>query len=148
MTIEKITDVTAEQAGYIYTMSWKTGYQGIVPQDYLDHLSHENWSPRLGRSSFEDFILNDRGIYIATSSVSPARDTQMPGWGEIISLYVLPAYFGMGYGKTLFSYVKAHLQEQGFDRIYLWVLEENIRARQFYEKMGLHPNGDHITENI
>ena len=39
-------------------------------------------------------------------------------------------------------------KESGYSKIYLWVLEENHRAREFYEAMGFRANGDSITQNI
>lgn len=40
------------------------------------------------------YLLLDKGRCIATASISPARDELKPGWGEIISLYVLPGILG------------------------------------------------------
>lgn len=65
-----------------------------------------------------------------------------------MSLYVLPEEFRKGYGGTLLSYVSKVLKENGYSNIYLWVLEENQRARNFYEKMGFQPNGDRIIQSI
>ena len=151
MNIEKITRDTAAQTSYIYAMSWKTGYKGIIPQSYLDQISLERWANRLGNEHEDfqaDYIVSDHGKFVATSSISKARDTQYRGWGEIISIYVLPEEFRKGYGRALFSYVTNQLKENGFSQIYLWVLEENQRARAFYEAMGFHANGDRITQNI
>lgn len=142
MVIEKITASTIRQAGEIYTLSWQKGYQGIIPQKYLDELSPDNWVPKLGNPLCQNFILKDNDRYVAVSSISPARDEKMKGWGEIISLYVLPKYFRKGYGKVLFSYVTDRLRADGFEKIYLWALEENHRARAFYEAMGFVQNGD------
>ena len=66
----------------------------------------------------------------------------MNGWGEIISIYVLPKYFNQGYGKKLLEFAVDTLGKNGFDNIYLWVLEENQQARSFYERNGFFPNGD------
>ena len=69
---------------------------------------------------------------MATASVTAARDPAMHGWGEVVSIYVLPECTGLGYGKALFAHAVHHLRENGFFKIYLWVLEENHRARAFY----------------
>lgn len=152
MDIEKTTRDTAAQASYIYAMSWKTGYKGIVPQPYLNGLPLERWADKLGNNNHEyfreDYLLSDNGKYVATSSICEARDKQYQGWGEIMSIYVLPEEFRKGYGKVLFSYVFNHLQENGYSKIYLWVLEENQRARRFYETMGFQANGERIIQNI
>ena len=72
----------------------------------------------------------------------------MSGWGELISIYVFPQYFNQGYGKKLLEFVVGKLCKRGYDNIYLWVLEENQRARRFYERNGFSPNGDRRTITI
>ena len=65
-----------------------------------------------------------------------------------MSLYVRPADFHKGYGRALLEFVTARLRENGFSEQYLWVLEENRRARAFYEAMGFYANGEKIMQNI
>lgn len=60
----------------------------------------------------------------------------MNGFGEIISLYFLPEYMGKRYGGLLLQAVVSELKKMGFDKVFLWVLEENHNARHFYEKCG------------
>ena len=52
------------------------------------------------------------------------------------------------FGRALFAYVSDQLRENGYSNIYLWVLEENRRARRCYEKMGFWASGDRIVQNI
>ena len=120
----------------IYASSWKTAYKDIVPQDYLDKISENNWADKLRNSTSDAYILIENGKYIGTSSVCAARDEEMSGWGEIISIYLLPEYFGKGYGKPLFDNSVDALLDMGYNKIYVWVLEQNTRARKFYEKNG------------
>ena len=120
----------------IYALSWKEAYKNIVPQQYLDDISENNWADKLRNSSYDAYIIIENGIYIGTSSICAARDKEMGGWGEIISIYLLPEYFGKGYGKPLFDNSVNALKNMGYDKIYVWVLEQNMRARKFYEKNG------------
>lgn len=85
---------------------------------------------------------------MGTSSVCKSRFEQFHDWGEIISIYLLPDYMGKGYGKTLLKSAISELKMQGFENIFLWVLEENIRARHFYEKSGFVPTDDFLDDNI
>ena len=148
MEISPITKDNASKASHIYALSWKTAYQDIVPQQYLEELSLERWTPLLQDSPYSGFILKDDDKFIATSSISPARDETMKGWGEIISIYVLPEFFNKGYGKKLLSFVLSELKGMGFKRIYLWVLEENMQARAFYERNGFVFDGDKTNITI
>ncbi|MPL99622.1 Mycothiol acetyltransferase [bioreactor metagenome] len=138
----------ADEISRIYAASWKYAYRGMVPQAYLYELSELRWSPFLAENPSNSFVLLERGEYIGTSSISPARDEKMAGWGEIISLYLLPEYFGKGYGKVLFQNSVQELNRRGFARIYLWTLEDNQRAIRFYEKLGFTNDGGTISCKI
>lgn len=142
MEIIKLTKNFAKEASHIYAKSWKAAYNGIIPQKYLDDLSLEHWVPFLENSPFQNFLLQDNGVFVATSSLAAARGTKYDGYGEIVSIYVLPEYFRSGYGKFIFNCMTENLRSMGFTKICLWVLEENLNARRFYEKMGFVTNGD------
>lgn len=147
MEIRRVTDADDfEKIGNIYAQSWKTAYRGIVSQNFLDALSGSRWAPMLAQREYGAYVVLDNGAYVGTSSFHAARDAKMKGWGEIISIYLLPEYFGKGYATPLLQAVVADLSSQGFEHIYLWVLEENARARRFYENNGFRCTSD--TANI
>jgi len=148
MEIRQMNIGEADDISRIYASSWRYAYRGIVPQAYLDGLSELRWSPFLAENPSKSFVLLENGEYIGTSSISPARDERMTGWGEIISLYLLPEYFGKGYGKVLFLNSVRELNRRGFGSIYLWVLEKNQRARSFYERLGFTYDGETISCEI
>lgn len=148
IVIENVTAETAYNASCIYALSWKYAYKGIVPQKYLDDIRLDSWVNRLNNPYYENYIMNDNGIYVAASSISLPRDKDMYGWGEIDSIYVHPNYYRKKYGKLLFEFVTSQLKEQAFENIYLWTLEDNKNARSFYDAMGLLPSGDKKTVNI
>ena len=66
----------------------------------------------------------------------------MHGWGEVHTLYVLPEYWGRGFGTALLDNSVRWLNSCGFDRVYLWALDTNTRARRLYEKYGFTPTTD------
>jgi len=149
MNIRKVTKADDFDAiGNIYAQSWKITYHGIVPQDYLDDLTGARWATLLSESKYDSFLVLEDGKYIGTSSICAARDEKMPDYGEIISIYLLPEYFGQGYAEPLFNCAINALLVKGYKNIYLWVLEENVRAQKFYEKQDFHKNGDSKLINI
>ena len=149
MEIRKTTNADDFEAiGNLYATSWKTAYQGIVPQAYLDELSGSRWASRLATSDYDSYVLLQGNTYIGTSAIAPAREEGMAGWGEIISFYLLPEYWGKGYAKPLFSYVINALQQGGWQNVYLWTLSENLRAQRFYEKQGFEKTGETTTLSI
>jgi ribosomal protein S18 acetylase RimI-like enzyme len=46
-----------------------------------------------------------------------------------------------GIGRQLIEAARAGLKEAGFPDMRLWVLTGNTRARRFYERAGLAPDG-------
>ena len=149
MHVRKVTKTDDFDAiANIYAQSWKAAYHGIVPQDFLDSLTTKQWSDKLANSTFDAYVILEDDKYIGTSSICAARDVKMAGYGEIISIYLLPEYFGRGYAKPLIDCVTNALLEKGYSNIYLWTLTENIRAQKFYEKHGFHKNDDISTIEI
>lgn len=130
----------------VYEESWKSAYKGIIPQDYLDSIPEGRWAPNLDNQSWNTLVCIDNGKIIGTSSFCKSRFEQFQGWGEIISIYLLPDYIGKGYGKILMEAALLELKKQGYKNIFLWVLEENIKARNFYEHYGFLQTDD-ILEN-
>ncbi len=132
----------------VYEESWKSAYQGIIPQDYLDSIPEGRWAPKLDTPGWETLLCIDDSQIVGTSSFCKSRFAQFPDWGEIISIYLLPDYMGKGYGKILMEAALAKLKEQGYERVFLWVLEENNRARGFYEHCGFLPTDDFLEDHI
>lgn len=120
----------------IYEESWKYAYRGIVPQSYLEKIPEGQWAPRIEEDNRKNLVMIREEKLIGTSSFGRSRMAEMKEFGEIISLYLLPEVMGNGYGSLLLKAALAELSKMGFDKVFLWVLEENYRARHFYEKFG------------
>lgn len=149
MEIRKLRETDDRRAvSRIYEESWKSAYQGIVPQTYLDRIPAGFWAVNLDQAGRETLVLTERKQFIGTSSVCPSRWKDYPDFGEVVSLYLLPEYTGCGYGGALLAAAVERLAEQGFREVLLWVLEENHRAKRFYEKHGFRPAGDYMRQEI
>lgn len=132
----------------VYEQSWKFAYQGIIPQAFLDGIQQGSWSQNIVQPGRQSLVMLDGGRIIGTSSICPSRFEEMAGWGEIISIYLLPAYMGKGCGLPLMNAAVHELVKMGFDDIFLYVLEENHRARRFYETFGFRPSGNCLQNDI
>ena len=132
----------------IYEESWRFAYKGIIPQDYLDSIPKGQWAASADKPNISSLILTENGEMVGTASFCPSRFEDMAGWGEIVSIYLLPNFMGKGYGKMLFAEAVRGLEEVGFRDIFLWVLEENTNARRFYERQGFVPSGKYLDDNI
>ena len=132
----------------IYKTAWQFAYSGIVPQKYLDSLSADRWLPLFDERSIDSFVLIENGEYIGTSAVCASRDEALAGWGELVSIYLLPEHFGCGGALPLLNHTVNSLLEKGFKVVYLEVLEENRRARRFYEKHGFMQFGQTASTDV
>jgi ribosomal protein S18 acetylase RimI-like enzyme len=126
----------------VYAESWKSAYKGIVPQEYLDGLAENRWSGFISNELTNLWVVSDGEQIVGTSTYAPARDEKFRGWGEIISIYLLPQYSRRGIGTKLLQASMDSLFLKKYNKIYLWVFEDNYPARDFYEKNGFGFNGD------
>lgn len=133
---------------HIYEESWKTAYKDIIPQSYLDSIPVGQWTSHLEEEGRNTLVLVEDDRLIGTSSYCKSSFSDFNDWGEIVSIYFLPQYMGKGYGKLLLTAVMEELEHLGFEKIFLWVLEENRRARGFYEKMGFTSSGQYLEDCI
>lgn len=61
--------------------------------------------------------------------------------GEVYALYVAPDLIGTGIGRGLLTEAHAAMTGRGFETSALWVLQDNLRARRFYERAGYRADG-------
>lgn len=130
----------------IYEESWKYAYRTIIPQSYLDSIPSGNWVSGLDEPGRNTIVMVKDGALIGTSTYCRSRFAQFEGFGEIVSVYLLPEYIGRGYGKRLFQAAVRELRALGYEKIFLWVLEENVRARRFYERAGMRCTGEFMEQ--
>ena len=57
---------------------------------------------------------------------------------EIVSLYILEEYRNNGFGKQVLAHINSLWKTKD---IRLWVLKDNLKARNFYEKSGFVNTG-------
>ncbi|HIV19618.1 MAG TPA: GNAT family N-acetyltransferase [Candidatus Merdivicinus intestinigallinarum] len=124
--------------GKIYCDSWKAAYKGIMPQDHLDALTPDD---RTINPANYLVLESEEGVVFGLANLGSSRDKERPDWGELRAIYLLPEYWRKGSGTALFQGAEAELGRRGYSRYFLWVLTENVRARRFYEKMGMRLSG-------
>ncbi len=137
-----------EAISRIYEESWRAAYRGIVPQAYLDAIPKGQWAKSPDIPGWYTLVCTEKGSCVGTGCFSRSRSPQYPEAGEVISLYLLPEYWGKGFGRPLLEAVLGELKKQGFSEVFLWVLEENSRARRFYEKQGFSRSGESLDVRI
>ena len=127
----------------VHIDTWRTSYAGIVPDEHLAGLSYSDreavWVQILTRDdpSQCNFVAekND-GEIVGFAGGGPERDGDEVYRGELYAVYMLESHQRRGVGRRLACAVAYGLQSAGFDSMLLWVLEDNHRARRFYESLG------------
>jgi GNAT superfamily N-acetyltransferase len=79
------------------------------------------------------------GEIIGFVSVGAARDDDAEG--ELYAIYVHPEHWGTGTGRALMEAGEDELWRLGHQQVVLWVLDDNPRARRFYEIAGWSADG-------
>jgi ribosomal protein S18 acetylase RimI-like enzyme len=126
---------------------WRAAYRGIIPGAYLDGLPVDGERRRRlmterGAEYSESVAVGD-GEIVGWVAAGPPRDEDLtgPGHGEVYACYVRPDCWGRGVGRRLMDHALGQLAGEGRTSVTLWVLEDNRRARRFYESCGMRPDG-------
>ena len=143
----KIRPAAVEDAlriAVVHVSAWRAAYRGIVPSEYLDGLSVTSretmWRECLVKGRPELFVSEATDGVVGFIAFGASRDVDAPsGTGEIVAIYVLPSLWSTGVGQGLCSAAHKRLVARGFDRVTLWVLADNERARRFYDAAGFRP---------
>jgi len=131
----------------IHVESWNVAYRGIMPDDVIARtdLAYRTafWTERIADREWPVFLIEEDGETVAFCQMIPTRDPEddRTRVGQIPSLHVLPHLRRRGYGRLLLDEVFAEFRRRDFTDVTLWVLEENRKARQFYERMGFKADG-------
>lgn len=136
----------------IIAASWRDAYQEIIDPVYLSRLPEEYWLPTM-RAWLESgrmygIIAEEAEKAVGCIIYGRGRDEAYADWGEIVSLYILPENTSRGIGSMLLSTALESLLEDGFSKVYLWVIQANHRAERFYLQHGFQPAGEQVKYRI
>ncbi len=123
----------------VFDAAWREAYLGVIPSVALERMIVRRgaawWATAIGRG--RPLVVLDAGTRIAGyASYGRCRDRTLPAQGEIDELYLAPEYQGIGFGQRLFRAVRNDLADRGLNRVAVWALADNDRARAFYERQG------------
>jgi RimJ/RimL family protein N-acetyltransferase len=125
----------AEATARVHVGSWAAAYtlQGPSLEERLD--LHRRFPPSL--------VAEVDGRIVGFVGVGQSRDADAEG--ELYTIYVDPAHWGTGVGRALIRAGEERMRGLGYRHVVLWVLDENPRARRFYEVAGWTADGERRT---
>lgn len=86
-------------------------------------------------SSDIDVVVAEEGQLIV-GSIAVAPDQSVDSGLLLKRLHVLPSYWNLGIGGELHDHALYSARRRGATELNLWVLEDNTRAREMYERRG------------
>lgn len=134
-------------AARVYEQAWRHSYAGMLPENWLAKLRPERWTPMLAAAPGHTLVLLEADRPVGACTFSFSRDQGREGFGEIVSLYLLPHVQGGGEGRRLLEAALQSLHSEGCDGACLWVLEDNKKAIGFYRHMGFETSGRRMKES-
>jgi ribosomal protein S18 acetylase RimI-like enzyme len=136
----------------VVVLAWQIAYRNILPDRLLDNLSiakaKERWANMLKLDHIFTLVAeyNSRAIGFVRFGASRDSDDDPRLVGEVYAIYVHPDFWRMGAGGALLRGAIDELRRRGFAELTLWTLQENARARAFYEEQDLNP--DRATKEV
>jgi GNAT superfamily N-acetyltransferase len=137
----------------VHVRAWQAAYRGLMPDEYLAGLRPQDRAQRYDFASPDParprtLVAVEADTVLGFATVSPARDDDAAGQGELCALYVEPDCWGRGIGRALASAARAELCRLGFTAAVLWVVAGNSRAEQFYRADGWTPDGRNRPKQV
>ncbi len=151
--IRAATKADADGITDVQVASWRSGYAHVFPESvlYADDFDTSRrsfwnlWRFAPGHRITVATRPTDEGgeQVIGFSSYGPERERArgFTGRGEVWAFYLDPEVWGTGVANALITYVETRLKSEGFETSVLWVLDDNPRARRFYERHGWAATG-------
>ncbi|MEM9831075.1 MAG: GNAT family N-acetyltransferase [Bacteroidota bacterium] len=131
----------AETIARLHAESWRQHYRGILQDTYLDQNVNTDrlqvWQRRFQHpKETQHIIIATDAKTVCGFACTYAQDDNRYG-ALLDNLHVLPNWQGRGIGQKLIQLTAQWVyQHDATSSLYLWVFEENTKARAFYEQIG------------
>lgn len=153
-TIRAAERADADAITDVQVASWRAGYAHVLPESvlYADDFDAtrrafwNGWRFSAGHrlavavAPTEDQS-GDRIVGFSSYGPERERDRCFTGRAELYAFYFRPDTWGSGAADALIEHTEERFRSEGFETAVLWVLEDNPRARRFYERHGWEPSG-------
>jgi GNAT superfamily N-acetyltransferase len=134
-----VADAPAVQA--VRLAGWRAAYGPLLPADAFDRIDLAEWTARsrqrIERASEVTLVAEDGSGVVGMCVGGAGRDEARVAPEEIYAFYVLPQRWSQGVGRALMGVLLGRLGRP----LSLWVLQDNPRARRFYERCGFRADG-------
>jgi ribosomal protein S18 acetylase RimI-like enzyme len=151
LVVREATTDDAAAIARVHTRSWQGAYAHVFPAERLHRLDDledrragdwRGWL-ELADARRHTLVALRGDELVGFVHGGPARDDDVDATrvGELFAIYVSPDRWGSGAGRALMTAHLERLRTSDFSEAILWVLEDNPRARRFYEAAGWSTDG-------
>jgi ribosomal protein S18 acetylase RimI-like enzyme len=135
----------------VHVTTWQSAYRGHMPDAHLDSLDVSRrasmWSKAIEQATVLVLVAIEGNRLVGFCSLMPSRDGDAsPVTGEIVAIYVDPAFWRSGIGTSLIEGIVELTRSKSFTELTLWVLTDNAPARHFYGARGFTTDGQTKTD--
>ena len=144
--IRRVKNGDEKSLAYIQTESWKEAFREILAADVLLKCTEMERTTAMYRKLIEEqkgngYILEVDGKPHCIAWWDATREKDMPGYAELICIHSLKDNWRKGYGSQMMSRILEDVKAAGYDKMMLWVFNNNVRAIRFYEAHGFVTTG-------
>ncbi len=141
MEIRVATPADVAAIAHLHAESWRLAYRGVLSDEYLagDVVADRKslWAQRLSTPNSSQYVVVVEINAQLTGFACVLADAD-PAWGALLdNIHVAQSHQRKGVGGALMRQVaRWHLQYHPTITMFLWVLQSNVIAQQFYESLG------------
>ncbi len=133
----------------VHVLTWQAAYAHVFGAERLAGIGDRRraqWEAWLAdpQPDWRIFVAEEAEHVLGFAWVGDSRDDA--GKGELFAIYVLPEAWSSGAGSALMASALEALRS--YSSATLWVLEDNPRARRFYEREGWILDGGRREEEF
>lgn len=140
LTLRPALVADAAEIARVQHESWAQAYKRLLPEGVPLRSEAERvalWQQRMQEHPCHTLLAEHAGalvgfVYWLGESTSEA---------QLRSLYLHPFFWRQGIGSLLLRQAMADMRHEGFRRVSLWVLANNLPAERFYLSHGFYYDG-------
>jgi ribosomal protein S18 acetylase RimI-like enzyme len=162
MRFRLATEADATAIARLHAQSWRSAYRGILSDEYLETRADQErlmvWQARFRADDFNQGFTAPEGTLLHTPCCRTAEPklfvvlaeegSRLIGFSSVFvesdatygslldNLHVVPELTRQGIGRRLLSESVRELAKHSARGLFLWVIDRNHRAQNFYAKAG------------
>lgn len=155
MQIRQCSPADAAILAAIVTDTWQTAYNGILPNNLINAESLKTrrehlcfyFKSGLSNKWFESFLLTVNGTPAGCCTLSRSKDPDADMTvAELLGIYIVTEFRYTGYGTKCMNFITEYLKKQGYQKLTVWMLYNNVSTITFFERHSFISDG--VTRDV